>query len=77
MKNILEFAQHPGVADTGVVEDLSTAIGDEPCSADEALKTEEWHMVMRDELASIEENHTWSLVNLLKGHRAIGLCCQT
>jgi hypothetical protein len=34
-------------------------------------------MVMRDELASIEENHTWSLVNLLKGHRAIGLCCQT
>ena len=28
---------------------------------------------MLEEMASIEENKTWSLVNLPKGHRAIGL----
>jgi hypothetical protein len=58
MKNILESAQHLGVANRGIMEDLLAAIGDEPCSTDKALKTEEWHTVMRDELTSIEENQS-------------------
>jgi hypothetical protein len=63
----------PVLADRGIVEDLLAAIGEEPTDAEEALKMVEWHNAMKEEIASIEENGTWSLVNLPKGHRAIGL----
>jgi hypothetical protein len=49
------------------------AIRDEPATTDEALKSKDWRAVMVDELESIKENKTWSLVNLLRGHKAIGL----
>jgi hypothetical protein len=73
MRNILGTTPVPRVTDWAIVEDLLVAIGEELCSAHKALKYEEWHMAMKDELASIEENQTWSLVNLPKGHRNIGL----
>lgn len=37
------------------------------------MKIKEWRMAMLEEMVSIEENHTWSLVDLPKGHWAIGL----
>jgi hypothetical protein len=73
MQNILGPAPTPRLADRSIVEDLLAAIGEEPGSADEALQVKEWRGAMMEELASIEENMTWSLVHLPQGHRAIGL----
>jgi hypothetical protein len=52
---------------------LLAAIGEEPSSTKEALKIEEWRLTMLEEMASIEENKTWTLVNLPQGHHTIGL----
>jgi hypothetical protein len=52
---------------------LLAAINEEPSSADEALKVEEWHLAMLEEMALIEENKTWTLVSLPHGNHAIGL----
>jgi hypothetical protein len=49
------------------------AIGDEPATAEEALKTEEWRAAMMEELGSIKENKTWSFVDLPWGQKAISL----
>jgi hypothetical protein len=49
------------------------AIGDEPATAEEAKRVKEWRDAMIEEMASIEQNQTWSLVELPAGHRAIGL----
>jgi hypothetical protein len=54
-------------------EELLAAIGDEPTTAEEALKTEEWRAVMMEELGSIKENKTWSFVDLPRRQKAIGL----
>jgi hypothetical protein len=43
------------------------AIGDEPATAEGALKTEEWRDAMMEELGSIKENKTWSFVDLPRG----------
>jgi hypothetical protein len=59
--------------DTQLREELLAAIGDEPATAAEALKTEEWRAVMMEELGSIKENKTWSFVDLSTGQKAIGL----
>jgi hypothetical protein len=61
------------LANRGIVEDLLAAIREEPTDAEEAQKVVEWHNAIKEEIASIEENRTWSLVNLQKGHRAKGL----
>jgi hypothetical protein len=47
--------------------------GDELATADVALKSKDWRAAMVDELESIKENKTWNLVNLPRGHKAIGL----
>jgi hypothetical protein len=73
MRNILDLAPTPRLADRSIVEDLLAAIREEPGSIDEALQVKEWRGAMTEELASIEENRTWSLVHLPHGHRAIGL----
>jgi len=49
------------------------AIGDEPATAEEAKHIAEWRDAMIEEMASIEHNQTWSLVDLPAGQRAIGL----
>jgi hypothetical protein len=59
--------------DTQPREEMCAVIGDEPATAEEALKTEEWRAAMMEELGSIKENKTWSLVNLARGQKAIGL----
>jgi hypothetical protein len=73
MQNILGPAPTSGLADKGIVEDLLVAIGEEPWPIDESLQVKEWHGAMMEEIASIEENMTWSLVHLSQGHHAIGL----
>jgi hypothetical protein len=50
------------------------AVGDgEPATFEEARGDWSWIKAMREEMASIEHNNTWSLVSLPRGHRAIGL----
>jgi hypothetical protein len=39
------------------------AICEEPVSTEEALKVNEWHTMMKEQMISIEDNMTWSLVN--------------
>ncbi|GJS30316.1 zinc finger, CCHC-type containing protein [Tanacetum coccineum] len=46
---------------------------EEPVTYAEASKRREWVKAMDSELASIEKNNTWSLVNLPKNRKAIGL----
>jgi hypothetical protein len=50
------------------------AVGDgEPATFEEARHEQSWIKAMREEMASIEQNQTWKLVDLPRGHRAIGL----
>ncbi|WVZ61596.1 hypothetical protein U9M48_011448 [Paspalum notatum var. saurae] len=62
-----------GLASSVLTQELLVAIGDEPASVEEAKASKEWRMAMLEEMASIEENKTWTLVDLPKGQRAIGL----
>jgi len=48
-------------------------VGEEPATFEEARQEECWHQAMKEEMASIEQNGTWKLVNLPQGHRPIGL----
>jgi hypothetical protein len=60
-------------ADTRLTEELLEAIGDEPATVEEALKCKPWHTTMMEELGSIKENRTCTLVDLPRGHKLIGL----
>ena len=47
---------------------------DEPARYGEACREQkEWVQAMNDEIASIEKNNTWSLVEMPKGRKPIGL----
>ena len=48
-------------------------MGEEPASFADAEPYPEWHRAMLDKLRSIEENGTWTLVDLPAGQRPIGL----
>lgn len=65
----------PGLAkrEFEVDEDLLLAVGEEPATFEEARREEFWRKAMMEEMASIEQNKTWKLVNLPHGHRPIGL----
>ncbi|KAM0051779.1 putative RNA-directed DNA polymerase [Helianthus debilis subsp. tardiflorus] len=54
-------------------EDELFLIDGEPTSYDEAATEESWLNAMKEELASIKRNNTWSLTNLPAGQRAIGV----
>ena len=56
-----------------IAEELHEVSADEPASFDEAELHSSWRKAMEEEMASIEENRTWYLVDLQHGHRAIGL----
>jgi hypothetical protein len=53
--------------------ELLAAIRDGPSTTDEAMKSKDWRAAMVDELESMKEKKTWSLVDLPRGHKAIGL----
>jgi hypothetical protein len=46
---------------------------DEPTSFAEAEHSPSWRKVMMEEMDSIEENGTWSLVDLPPGRKPIGV----
>jgi hypothetical protein len=46
---------------------------EEPACVADAERDPCWSKAMEEEMKSIEENHTWELVDLPRGHRAIGL----
>ncbi|XP_022972821.1 uncharacterized protein LOC111471344 [Cucurbita maxima] len=43
-----------------------------PKTYDEAVGNPLWQQAMNDEIGALERNHTWSLVPLPPGHKAIG-----
>lgn len=57
----------------GPTERLFLTPTGEPSTLAEAQGDEDWRLAMVDELASIEENSTWSLADLPAGHKPIGL----
>jgi hypothetical protein len=73
LEDILGVAPQPMLADRQVIDELLAAIGGEPVSADEALKDDQWRLAMMEELESIKENKTWTLVDLPRGHCLIGV----
>ena len=48
--------------------------GTEPKYSKEAMRSHDWRSSMADEIKALEANHTWSLVPLPPGKRALG--CQ-
>lgn len=54
-------------------ERLLIVINNEPWDYNEAKRHKVWIKACEDELRSIEKNRTWSLVDLPKGFKAIGL----
>jgi hypothetical protein len=73
LADLLGTSPRRNADDTQLREELLAAIGDEPATAKEALKTEEWRAAMMKELGSIMEKKTWSFVDLPRGQKAIGL----
>lgn len=45
----------------------------EPTSFESAIKASKWYKVMDEEIAEIERNNTWKLIELSKGHKTIGV----
>ena len=54
-------------------EDLLLTTAEEPSSVSEAQREPCWSKAMLEEMSSIEENATWELVDLPRGHKPIGL----
>ncbi|RLN27572.1 hypothetical protein C2845_PM05G34840 [Panicum miliaceum] len=55
-------------------QELMMAVGDgEPANFEEARREQSWIKAMREEMTSIEQNSTWKLVDLPRGHKPIGL----
>jgi hypothetical protein len=71
--DVLDPAPVPGLANRWLMGELLAAISNEPSSVDDALRHRQWKQAMVEELESIEENRTWSLVDLPKGQRPIGV----
>jgi hypothetical protein len=55
-----------------VAEELHVVSSDKPTSFAKAERKPSWRKVMMEEMASIEENDTWSLIDLPPGRKPIG-----
>jgi hypothetical protein len=74
LDNVLGTDAVPGLAHHDTVEaELHAVSVEEPRSLKEADGDPNWVAAMEEELSSIRENKTWSLVEPPRGHRAIGL----
>jgi hypothetical protein len=73
MANIVGPGSPPGQAVKSVLEFLMFAAGEEPATFTQAEKETSWRQAMKEEISSIEENHTWKLLDLPPGHKPIGL----
>jgi hypothetical protein len=56
-----------------VAEELHVVSSNEPASFTEAEHSSSWRKVMMEEMDSIEDNGTWSLVDLPPGRKLIGV----
>jgi hypothetical protein len=56
-----------------VVEELHVVSSDELTSFTEAERSPSWRKAMMEEMDSIEENGTWSLIDLPPGRKSIGV----
>jgi hypothetical protein len=64
----------PGFAQRALVaEELHVVSSDEPTSFTEVEHSPSWRKAMMEEMDSIEENGTWSLVDLPPGRKPIGV----
>jgi hypothetical protein len=64
----------PGFAPRALVaEELHVVSSDEPASFAEAEHNLSWRKAMMEEMDSIEENGTWSLIDLPPGRKPIGV----
>jgi hypothetical protein len=64
----------PGFAPCALVaEELHVVSSDEPASFTEAEHNPSWRKAMMEEMDSIEENDTWSLVDLPPNRKPIGV----
>ncbi|CAA6675270.1 unnamed protein product [Spirodela intermedia] len=71
--NIVGLASPRGLASRALIaEELHAVSSDEPVSFAEAEGHPSWRKAMEEEMASIEENRTWSLVDLPHGRRRSG-----
>jgi hypothetical protein len=71
MSNILAT---PGFMPRAMVaEELHVVSSDEPTSLAEAERSLSWRKTMMEEMDSIKENVTWSLVDLPPGRKSIGV----
>nr|CAH67708.1 H0512B01.3 [Oryza sativa] len=69
-----ENAPTPGIAQRELEEaSLLLAGPGKPCSFAEAEGDDAWRAAMREEMDAVNRNGTWELVDLLHGHRPIGL----
>jgi hypothetical protein len=72
--NILGLAAVPqGLARRVLSEELHVVSSDKPSSFSEVENDPCWRRAMLEEMKSIEDNGTWSLVHLPQGRMAIGL----
>jgi hypothetical protein len=74
LDNIHSVGAAPGLVHHNIEEaELHTVSMEEPRTLEEADGDPNWVAAMKEELSSIRDNKTWSLVELPRGHRAIGL----
>ena len=78
LDNVLGTDAVPGLAHRDTAEAELHAVShamsvEEPRSLKEADGDPNWVAAMEEEMKSICDNHTWSLVELPRGHRPIGL----
>jgi hypothetical protein len=73
LDNVLREVPLINSADGHLTEVLLASIDGEPSSAEEAVRDQHWKATMLEELELIRENKTWSMVELVRGHRPISL----
>lgn len=73
LDNLLDYQPPPGLAVRQLDHELHFSSAEEPSSFKIAQQEPCWKQAMEEEMRSINDNHTWELVDLPPGHRAIGL----
>lgn len=68
-----EVMKDSQITDEGDIVHLALYADAEPVSFEEALKNDKWVNAMKEELKSIEKNHTWQLMELPKLKRPIAV----
>uniref|UniRef100_I1P071 Reverse transcriptase Ty1/copia-type domain-containing protein n=1 Tax=Oryza glaberrima TaxID=4538 RepID=I1P071_ORYGL len=74
MEDLLGDQSVPGLVPRDLEAQLHLACDDgEPQSFAEAERHAAWRAVMQSEMDAVQENRTWELADLPRGHRAITL----